>query len=168
MVEQVGVIRIIENGAVLPTPFLDIASGVAGPSSSNERGLLSLAFHPDYATNGRFFVNYTRSGSGAANGDTVISRFRVSGDPNVADAGSEEILIVIDQFAGNHNGGQLAFDSQGFLYAGMGDGGWRRRSSGDRSGRRTRLLGKMLRFDVDVEVGSLLCGPSRQPRCGCR
>jgi cysteine-rich repeat protein len=165
VVEQAGVIRIIQDGTVLPAPFLDITSRVAGPASSNERGLLSLAFHPQFATNRRFFVNYTRSGSGAANGDTVISRFRVSSDPNLADAGSEEVLIVIDQFAGNHNGGQLAFDSRGFLYAGMGDGG----GGGDpqENGQDdTRLLGKMLRFDVDVEASPYYSVPPENPAAG--
>ncbi|MEE8311270.1 MAG: PQQ-dependent sugar dehydrogenase [Candidatus Binatia bacterium] len=165
VVEQDGLIRIIEDGAVLPTPFLDIRSRVAGPSSSNERGLLSLAFHPAYASNKRFFVNYTRSAGGAANGDTVIARFRVSGNPNVAAAGSEEILIVIDQFAGNHNGGQIAFDSEGLLYVGMGDGG----GGGDpqETGQDdTRLLGKMLRLDVDVETSPYYAVPFDNPDAG--
>jgi len=143
IVEQRGVIRIIDGaGQVLPSPFLDIDARVN--STSNERGLLGLVFHPDYAENGFFYVNYTNN-----SGDTHISRFRVSaGNPNAADPDSEKILIVEDQPFSNHNAGDLNFGPDGYLYFGLGDGG----SGGDPNGNgqnRQRLLGKMIRIDVD-------------------
>jgi glucose/arabinose dehydrogenase len=105
--------------------------------------LLGLAFHPQYAQNGRFFVNYTD-----VNGDTVIARYQVSSDPNVADANSEVKLVGVDQPYANHNGGVLTFGPDGYLYAGLGDGG----SQGDPNGNGQNtgvLLGKILRLDVD-------------------
>ncbi len=102
-----GRIVIYEDGQVLPQPFLDITDRV---SSGGERGLLSVAFHPSYTSNGFFFVNYTN-----LQGDTVIARFSVSADPDVAAAGSEVILMVIDQPFTNHNGGQIQFGPDGFL-----------------------------------------------------
>jgi glucose/arabinose dehydrogenase len=141
VIEKVGRIRIIENDQLLETPFLDISDHVG--SSGNEQGLLGLVFHPQYQENGRFFVNYTD-----VNGDTVFARFQVSSDPNVADLNSEEALLGVDQPFANHNGGGLAFGPDGFLYAGLGDGG----SQGDPNGNAQNtdvLLGKMLRLDVD-------------------
>jgi glucose/arabinose dehydrogenase len=141
VVEQVGTIRVWQDGVVLPDPFLDLRDRVG--ISANEQGLLGLAFHPDYASNGRFFVNYTDH-----NGDTVIARFLVSQEPNRADPTSETVLLEIDQPFPNHNGGGLAFGPDGFLYVGMGDGG----SAGDPRGNGQSLdtlLGKMLRIDVD-------------------
>lgn len=143
IIERAGRIRIIdENGATLSTPFLDITSKV--DDNPNERGLLGLAFHPDYANNGIFFINYTRNG-----GDTQVARYSVdAANPNVADASSEEILMTIDQPFWNHNGGHLAFGPDGYLYIGTGDGG----SGGDpdnNSQNRQELLGKMLRIDID-------------------
>jgi glucose/arabinose dehydrogenase len=141
VIEKVGRIRIIENEQLLEVPFLDISDRVG--SRGNEQGLLGLAFHPQYQENGRFFVNYTD-----LNGDTVIARFQVSTDPNVADPNSEVQLLGIDQPFANHNGGVLAFGPDGFLYAGMGDGG----SQGDPNGNAQNtsvLLGKILRLDVD-------------------
>ena len=141
VVEKVGRIRIIENGQLLETPFLDITDRVG--SNGNEQGLLGLAFHPGYQENGRFFVNYTDT-----RGDTVIARFQVSSDPAVVDPGSEVPLLGIDQPFANHNGGVLAFGPDGYLYAGLGDGG----SQGDPNGNAQNtgaLLGKILRLDVD-------------------
>jgi glucose/arabinose dehydrogenase len=140
-VEKVGRIRIIEKDQLLEAPFLDITDRVG--SRSNEQGLLGLAFHPQYGENGRFFVNYTD-----LNGDTVIARFHVSEDPNLADPNSEVKLLGVDQPAANHNGGVLAFGPDGYLYAGLGDGG----SQGDPNGNAQNtavLLGKILRLDVD-------------------
>ena len=142
VLEQPGRIRIIQNGQLIPGPYLDI-SNIVGANAS-ERGLLGLAFHPNYAENGFFFVNYTDK-----DGHTHIARFSVSdADPNLADPGSRLELIRIEQPYGNHNGGSLAFGPDGYLYAGLGDGG----SAGDPldSGQSTNtLLGKILRFDVD-------------------
>ena len=137
---QVGRIAVHDGRRVLAKPFLDIASLV---SCCGERGLLSAAFHPQYARNGLFYVNYTNTA-----GDTVIARYRVSADPNVADPRSGSILLTIAQPFANHNGGQLKFGPDGYLYIGMGDGG----SGGDPGNRSQNLgdlLGKMLRIDVD-------------------
>jgi glucose/arabinose dehydrogenase len=144
VVERAGRIRIIENGNILSTPFLNITSQVS--SSPNERGLLGLAFHPDYANNGYFYVNYTRS-----DGDSRISRFSVSGDPNVAILDTEVILLEADQPEWNHNGGCVKFGPDGYLYIGLGDGG----GGGDNHGpigngqNPQTFLGKILRIDVD-------------------
>ena len=141
VVEKIGHIHIIENGQLIQTPFLNIEDRVN--DSSNEMGLLGLTFHPDYAQNGYFFVNYTGSG-----GDTFISRFQVSGDPNLANPSSEVNLLRINQPYANHNGGSLDFGPDGYLYAGLGDGG----SAGDPMGngqKTNTLLGKILRLDVD-------------------
>jgi glucose/arabinose dehydrogenase len=139
--EQPGRIQIIENGQVLGTPFLDIESRV---KSGGEQGLLSVVFPPDYSSKDYFYVNYTREPDGA----TVISRFYLSGT-NQADAGSEDILLTIDQPYANHNGGQMAFDpNDGYLYIGLGDGG----SAGDpmdNAQNLNTLLGKILRIDTE-------------------
>ncbi len=145
VVEQGGTIRIIESGSLLPAAFLDITANV---ESGGEKGLLGLAFHPDFSTNGRFFVNYThRNGTQL---ETHISEFTVSlSDPNLADPTSEIVLLVVDQPFDNHNGGQLAFGPDGFLYIGLGDGG----SAGDPQGNGqhlSTLLGKILRIDVST------------------
>ena len=140
IVEQAGRIRVSRDGALLPVPFLDIVSRV---SCCGERGLLSVAFPPGYASKRYFYVDYTN-----ANGDTVISRFRLSFDPDAADPGSEQILLTIAQPYANHNGGQLAFGRDGYLYIGMGDGG----SAGDPQNNAQNpasLLGKLLRIDVE-------------------
>jgi cysteine-rich repeat protein len=158
VVEQQGRIRIIKSGALLAAPFLAIEGKVA---CCGERGLLSVAFHPDFETNGRFFVNYTNN-----DGDTVIARYQVSGgNPDDADEGSEIILLTVDQPFSNHNGGQLAFGPDGFLYAGMGDGG----SGGDpqENGQSdTTLLGKMLRINVDVDSPPFYAVPTSNPNPG--
>ena len=117
IVEQFGRIQIFVNGTVLPTPFLDIHEVV---SCCGEQGLLGLAFHPDYANNGFFYVYYTDVA-----GNIAIARYTVSaGDPNVADPTSHyPILSQLHQPYTNHNGGQVAFGPDGYLYAGLGDGG---------------------------------------------
>lgn len=141
VVEQTGRIRIVVDGAVTETPFLDLSGSV---SEGGERGLLGLAFHPDYATNGRFFVNYTDT-----EGATQVAAYTVSSDPNVADPASATPLFSVEQPYGNHNGGWIAFGPDGKLYVGMGDGG----SGGDPQGygqNPEALLGKMLRIDVDA------------------
>jgi cysteine-rich repeat protein len=140
VVEQAGRIKVLSGGVVLPTTFLNISSQVL---SGGERGLLSVAFHPDYESNGHFFVNYTDLG-----GSTVLARYTVSADPNVADAGSQVILKTIAQPFATHNGGQLQFGPDGYLYVGMGDGGGAY-DPGNRAQDTGTLLGKMLRLDVD-------------------
>lgn len=141
ILEQPGRIHILQDGQLLPAPFLDIRSRVQDDAS--ERGLLGLAFHPQYAQNGFFYINYTGQG-----GATIIARFEVGEDPDQADPQSEQILLRIDQPYANHNGGGLAFGPDGRLYIGTGDGG----SGGDPQGYAQNpdsLLGKMLRIDVD-------------------
>lgn len=140
VVEQTGRIRILVDGQLAETPFLDLSGSI---SSGGEQGLLGLAFHPDYASNGRFFVNYTD-----ADGDTRIVSYAVSADPAVADPASASELLRIDQPYANHNGGWLGFGPNGYLYIGMGDGG----AGGDPQNRAQNpdeLLGKILRLDVD-------------------
>ncbi|MCL4263701.1 MAG: PQQ-dependent sugar dehydrogenase [Anaerolineae bacterium] len=156
IVERAGIIKIIDtSGNTLPTPFLNIANIVH--DSPNERGLLGLAFHPDYPNTPYFYVNYTTVAiDGHALGDTVVSRFSVSGDPNVADPNSRLEIIHIAQPDWNHNGGDLNFGVDGYLYIGMGDGG----SSGDPQNNAqtpTTLLGKMLRIDVNGGGGAPDC-----------
>lgn len=142
VVEQTGKIRIIKNGSVLSTPFLDLTSSII---CCGERGLLGLAFHPNYTANGFLYVNYTRSGDGA----TVIARYtRDAANPDKVNASSPKILLVVPQPYSNHNGGQLLFGKDGFLYIGMGDGG----SGGDPQNNSQNIesyLGKLLRLDVD-------------------
>lgn len=140
IVDKGGTIRIVKDGALLPAPFLDIASLV---STGSEQGLLGLAFDPDYAANSRFVVHYTD-----ASGNTRVSTFARSGsDADLADPASEEEVLTAEQPFANHNGGQLLFGPDGFLYLGLGDGG----SGGDPQGRGqnlTDLLGSILRLDV--------------------
>ncbi|WP_420645696.1 PQQ-dependent sugar dehydrogenase [Candidatus Leptofilum sp.] len=163
IVEQPGVIRIIDaDGNTLPDPFLDI-NGIVDSETHNERGLLGLAFHPDYPNTPYFYVNYTAvSGSG----DTLIVRYTVSNDPNVAEPNSAVEILRIDQPAGNHNAGDLAFGPDGYLYIPTGDGG----SGGDPWGddgngqNRQSLLGKILRIDVDG--GSPYAIPADNPFIG--
>jgi glucose/arabinose dehydrogenase len=153
IVEQGGTIRIFESGALLATPFLSIGSLT---SDGSEQGLLSMAFDPDYASSGLFYVYYTDD---IANpGDITLARYSVSADPDVADPGSAQILLVIPHpFESNHNGGQLAFSpTDGYLYMGTGDGG----GGGDVPNNAQNLnvlLGKMLRIDVSG-TGTVPCG----------
>jgi len=147
VVEQQGIIRVLDNnGNVNATPFLNINDSVINIGSiGDERGLLGLAFHPSYQTNGFFYVNYINN-----SGDTVISRFtRSSENINTADAGSELIILSYSQPFSNHNGGDLAFGSDGYLYIASGDGG----SGGDPLNNGQDLdsfLGKILRIDIDA------------------
>lgn len=140
IVEQTGHIRIHDGTQVRSTAFLDVSSLI---TCCGERGLLGLAFHPDYAANGLFYVHYTNTA-----GNTAIAHYRVSADPNVADPASAQVLLTVTQPFTNHKGGQLAFGPDGFLYIALGDGG----SGGDPGNRAqdlTTLLGKILRLDVD-------------------
>ena len=142
VVEQGGLIKIINSdGTINSTPFLNVSSLI---STGGEKGLLGLAFAPDYATTGRFYINYTNTG-----GSTVISRYTVSSDPDIANPDGDPLLTIQQPF-GNHNGGCINFGPDGYLWISMGDGG----SGGDpnNNGQNTNsLLGKMLRIDVSGE-----------------
>jgi glucose/arabinose dehydrogenase len=141
IVEKAGRIQLVESGSVQPTPFLDITDRVG--SQRNEQGLLSVAFPPDFAASGLFYVNYTDR-----RGDTVVARYQLmSENPRQADPSREQKILQIEQPAANHNGGQLQFGPDGYLYIGTGDGG----QAGDPWGNAQNpdeLLGKMLRIDV--------------------
>lgn len=147
VVSQEGIIHVFENSAEVTASsvFLDIRDRVL---FGGEQGLLGLAFHPNYTSNGYFYLNYTKNNPRR----TIISRFSVSEDKNVADQNSELILLEVDQPYSNHNGGQISFGPDGYLYASFGDGG----SGGDPENRAqnlSSLLGKILRFDVDNQEG---------------
>jgi glucose/arabinose dehydrogenase len=154
VVSRSGTIHVFKNGAFLPTPFLDVSSLI---TCCDERGLLSVAFHPNYASNGFFYVYYVNNL--VSPGDITIARYSVSaGNPDVADPSSAVILIVIPHPTNsNHYGGQLFFSpADGYLYAGTGDGG----SGGDPPNNAQNLsvlLGKILRIDVDGS-GAVPCG----------
>jgi glucose/arabinose dehydrogenase len=144
VVEQPGRVRIISSSKLQPEAFLDLS--VLVNSRTNERGLLGLAFHPQYARNGYFFVHYS-----AADGATAVARYHVSENAQRADAGSATLVLSQPQPYPNHNGGQLAFGPDGYLYLGLGDGG----SAGDPQGNGQNLgtwLGKILRLDVDAAL----------------
>lgn len=141
VVQQTGIIRIMRaDGTLIRRAFLDIRDRVG---SGGERGLLGLVFHPNYAANGFFYVNYTN-----LDGNSIIARYQVTANPNVADPASEQILLQVAQPFRNHKGGDLAFGPDGYLYIALGDGG----SNGDPQGNAQNidsLLGKILRIDVD-------------------
>ena len=166
VVEQGGIIKILNaNGIVNSTNFLDVSSII---TSGGERGLLGLAFHPNYAFNGYFYVNYTN-----LSGDTVIARYSVNAiNPNIANT-TGNIMLTIDQPYSNHNGGNLQFGSDGFLYIGMGDGG----SGGDPQGYSQNMtidvnnpsrifLGKMLRINPNIDVAPYYTIPPTNPYLG--
>lgn len=156
IVEKAGVIKVLSltTGYVLPTPFLDIDAIVGGgKSNGSEQGLLGLAFHPAYATNGQFYINYTDNA-----GTTVVARYQVSGDPNIADPNSAAAILMIPQPQSNHNGGWIGFGpNDGYLYIATGDGGGGDDNDpghtpgvGNGQDITDNLLGKMLRIDVDA------------------
>lgn len=158
VVEQSGKIRVLINGALQTTPFLDITGRVRSPASGggNEQGLLSVAFPPGFSSKKYFYVYYTNHA-----GNNQVSRFHMSSDPNQADPNSEELILLINhpQFE-NHNGGQLVFGPDGYLYIGTGDGG----SGGDPYGNAQNLgslLGKILRIDVEMESTTIVLGANR-------
>src|SRR5215217_3075599 len=140
VVEQPGRIRVLVNGKLRADPFLDIRSRVL---SGGEQGLLSVAFHPKFKTNRRFYVDYTD-----VNGDTRVVEYRANRAGTAALPGSGRQLQFVNQPYANHNGGQLAFGPDGYLYIGMGDGG-SADDPGNRAQNRAELLGKILRIDVD-------------------
>lgn len=155
VVEQLGRIRIIENGQLLPTPFLDIASRVL---SGGERGMLSVAFHPQYASNGFFYVYFT-----GPSGEIRVERFSVSSNRNEANPATAKIILTVPHPLGNHNGGLAMFGPDGMLYLGLGDGGGG--GDPDRNGQNlATLLGKILR--LDVTNGDPYAIPSGNPFAG--
>ena len=159
VVDKTGRIWVVTDGQRADRPFLDIRSKV---SKGAEQGLLGLAFHPGFATDRRFYLDYTDR-----NGDTVVSEWRVSGgDAGTADADSERVLLTVDQPFANHNGGDVVFGPDNFLYITLGDGG----SAGDPQGNGQRLdtlLGKILRIDVDHPSGNRPYGiPADNPFAG--
>ncbi len=159
VVEKAGRIRIVENGVVRPEPFLDIPGRVG--SGGSEQGLLGLAFDPGHAFNGLFYIYYTDN-----RGDSVLARYELGGDPNVANADRQEILLTVDQPQGNHNGGTIAFSPvDGFLYLGLGDGGGAN-DPGNNAQDGSSLLGKMLRLDVSGGFGSGFDVPPSNPFVG--
>jgi len=156
IVEKTGTIRILKGGQILPRAFLDLSSIV---SNGGEQGLLGLAFHPQYASNGKFYVYYTDK----PGGNVHVVEYLVSSNPDSASATSREILFVDHSRYSNHNGGQVAFGPDGYLYIGLGDGG----SGGDPNGNGQNLnalLGKMLR--IDVNSGSPYSIPAGNPFLG--
>ena len=161
IVEQGGLVRVLQSGGSVPTTFLDVRTKVV---AGGERGLLGLAFHPLYPSNSRFYVFYTRSGDGAL----VIAQYRVSADPNMADPAETVLLTIPHPTNTNHNGGMLAFGSDGYLYIGVGDGGGGNDPSNNAQNIET-LLGKILRINVDVSdpgAGTLYSAPADNPYVG--
>jgi len=159
VVEQTGAVRIVKGGDLVSTAFIDISRSV---SRGGEQGLLGLAFHPSYRTNGKLYLSYTD-----LNGSSVIREYRVSSsNPDRVDGASGRTLLRVKQPYENHNGGHIAFGPDGYLYIGLGDGG----SGGDPGNRaqsRSTLLGKLLRIDVNRRTGSLPYGiPSTNPYVG--
>ena len=156
IIEKGGGVRVVREGVLLPTPFLDLSGRVA---TGGEQGLLDVAFDPAYATTGRFIVHYTD-----VNGNTTVSSFRVAdGDPDRADPASETVLLTAEQPFDNHNGGRIQFGPDGMLYIGLGDGG----AGGDPGGRgqgMTELLGDIVR--VDVTAGTSYTIPADNPFVG--
>jgi glucose/arabinose dehydrogenase len=159
VVEQTGYVRILSGGPS-GTPFLDVHAQIV---CCGERGLLGLAFHPSFATNGKLYVNYTR----AADGATVVDEYRVTTNKNNVDENAtRRQLLVIGQPYENHNGGGMAFGPDGYLYIGMGDGG-SGGDPGDRAQNLNSLLGKMLRIDVNgTSSGKAYRIPSTNPYVG--
>jgi len=159
VVEQTGAVRIVRDGALVTAPFINISRAI---SRGGEQGLLGLAFHPSYRTNGKLYLSYTDVA-----GTSVIREYRVSSsDPDRVDGSSGRTLLRVKQPFDNHNGGHIAFGPDGYLYVGLGDGG----SGGDPGNRaqsRSTLLGKLLRIDVNKRTGSLAYGiPSTNPYVG--
>lgn len=153
--EQTGKIKIIKNGQVLEKPFLDVSGKLDGMGKAySEKGLLGIAFHPNYKNNGRFFIYYSAPESNSVyDHKSIVAEYKVSEHADVADATSHTVIMEIKQPESNHNGGQLAFGPDGYLYIGLGDGG----GAGDQHGAMgngqnlTTHLGKILRIDVDAQ-----------------
>jgi glucose/arabinose dehydrogenase len=160
IVEQQGIVKILKAGRLVRKPFLDLRGRVI---SGGEMGLLGLAFHPRFSENGRLFVNYTSRSNGL---HTVVSEIRVGSDPDAADRNTESVLLTIRQPFTNHNGGQIAFGPDGYLYIATGDGG-AANDPGGNAQNLSSLLGKILRIDVDSKGPDTPYGiPSDNPFLG--
>lgn len=155
--EQTGQIRVLENNKLTDRPFLNLENKLVKISGAyDERGLLGIALHPEYAENKKFYVYYSApSAENGSDHQSVIAEYKVSDDPMLADAATERIILTIQQPESNHNGGDLKFGPDGYLYIGVGDGG----GAGDRHGETgngqnlNTLLGKILRIDVNTDQG---------------
>lgn len=160
-----GTVRIVKDGTLLPTPFLDLGDKVqvGGGAGGDETGLLGIAFHPEYATNGLFYLHYSDGNDPNSTGDSIVEEYKVSDSADVADAASGRLVLKVEQPSNggslrNHKGGSIAFGSDGLLYIGLGDGG----GSGDTQGngqKLTTLLGKILRINPLAEGGSPYTSP---------
>ncbi|HEY8561009.1 MAG TPA: PQQ-dependent sugar dehydrogenase [Pyrinomonadaceae bacterium] len=153
IVQQTGIIKVLQPGATTPTDFINLTGKILVPvSAGDERGLLGMTFHPQFAANGKFYVNYTRAGDGA----TVVSEYRTTtgdGSSNQGNINTERIILTVPQPFANHNGGMIEFGPDGYLHIGMGDGG-SANDPGNRAQNTSVLLGKMLRIDPNVAEGS--------------
>ena len=153
IVEQTGRIKVVQPGSTTPTVFINLSSKIVVPVAvGDERGLLGMTFHPQFASNGKFYVDYTR----ASDGTTVIAEYRTTtgtGSSNQGDIATERVLLTIPQPFTNHNGGMVEFGPDGYLYIGMGDGG-SGNDPGNRAQNPAQLLGKILRIDPNVPNGS--------------
>lgn len=155
VVDQIGKIFVIKNGELLSQPFLDITDKIVNLDVSyDERGLLGMTFHPDFEVNNKFYVYYSTPKTGPGiNHETVLAEYMVSSNPDVADKSSERIIFRVDQPEANHNGGQLLFGPDGYLYLGLGDGG----GAGDQHGtigngqNKSTVLGSIIRIDVNTD-----------------
>lgn len=165
IVQQTGLIRVLQPGSTSPTTFIDLSSKIVIPGSTgDERGLLGLTFHPNFAANGLFYVNYTRAGDTA----TVVSEYQTTGGTGASNTGNiatERILLTIPQPFSNHNGGMVEFGPDGYLYIGTGDGG-SANDPGARAQNRSLLLGKMLRIDPTAGIGTPYQIPPTNPFIG--
>lgn len=151
VVQQGGIIKVIQPGSTTSTDFINLTAKIV---SGGERGLLGLTFHPQFASNGKFYVNYTRTGDGA----TTVAEYKTvtgNGNSNQGDITSERILFTVPQPFTNHKGGMVEFGPDGYLYVGMGDGG-SGNDPGNRAQNPSQMLGKMLRIDVNVPNGSMV------------
>jgi len=153
IVQQGGIIKVLQPGSTVPTDFINLSSKITVPTSTgDERGLLGLAFHPQFTSNGKFYVDYSQVGTGA----TVIAEYTTTGGTgasNTGDITTERVLLTIPQPFSNHNGGMVEFGVDGYMYIGMGDGG-SSNDPGARAQNRSVLLGKLLRIDVNIPMGS--------------
>lgn len=153
IVQQSGIIKVLQPGSVTPTNFIDLSSKIVVPTTSgDERGLLGLTFHPQFATNGKFYVGFTRVGDGA----NMVVEYKTTtgnGSSNSGDITTERVLLAVPDPFTNHNGGMVEVGPDGYLYVGMGDGG-SSNDPGARAQNPAQLLGKMLRIDPNIPVGS--------------